>query len=146
MADKKPKPDIDTAPSFEVDPDRLNDHFAKVASELASLTGNFAKALGRQLRAEAARKRLFAELFLEFKSTLLENGKSPSEEVAKQKVILDPRYQDAIEMEIDAEVSRARWWGLCDAMRTKRDAIVSLGAQVRSELEGEPSLRRRDDD
>lgn len=146
MKKSKPQPpvlpaDDGVANVTHLDALDLTTPFTKISSDIAHWTERYAKALGRLLRAEAYRKRTQAELFLEIKKTQLEGGKYPSEEVAKAALQSNPRFIDAQEAEIDAEVARVRINGICEALRAKKDALVSLGADVRAERGGDPRIR-----
>ena len=45
--------------------------------------------------------------------------------------------------EVRAEVERVRVKGVCDAIIAKREALISLGAHVRKEMEHDPRTRER---
>lgn len=44
---------------------------------------------------------------------------------------------------VEAQVRRERLDGILDDASAKKEMLISLGAQVRTELEGEPSIRSR---
>ena len=46
-------------------------------------------------------------------------------------------------LQLAAEVDLVRAKGVCEAVRTRKDMLVSLGAQVRAEMGGEPSVRQQ---
>ena len=147
------QPQDEVQQAVQVDVDTLDEHFKMLPAGIAHWNERYANARGRQLRAEARRKRTYAELFLEIKKTPLENSKYPSEVVADLQVKIDPRYVEAQEAEIEAEVACVRLYGVVEALRAKRDALVSFGANVRAERSGEPLIREqasrysgRDDD
>lgn len=134
------RPD-EVAQVVQVDSLDVDGHFNRLPADIARWTERYADALGRALRAEARQRRTFAELFLEYKATLLENGKNMSEEVAKYKTRCNPKYVEAQDAEIDAEVARVRIEGVLNALRAKKDALVSLGAGMRAEMNANPSIR-----
>jgi len=139
----KPKP-LPTDPVEDVtrvDVTALDNDFTQLPAQIAHTTERYAAALGRLMRAETHRKQVEAELFLEFKKTPLEGGKYPSEEICKAMVRQHPRFHSAQEQEIDTEVARVRLHGLVEALRAKRDALVSLGAGQRLDKQGEVNLR-----
>ena len=41
----------------------------------------------------------------------------------------------------DADGRRLKLQGVLDAVRTKKDMLVSLGASMRAEMQGDPSIR-----
>jgi len=55
----------------------------------------------------------------------------------------DPEYNKARERLIQAESDRDYLRGVLDALRTKREAAVSLGAQLRQEHQSDTHLRER---
>lgn len=42
---------------------------------------------------------------------------------------------------IEAEAQKAELYGFVDAIRTKKEMLISLGAQLRKEMEGDPTIR-----
>jgi hypothetical protein len=56
-------------------------------------------------------------------------------------VEMDQRNFDAKMRAIEAEVDEKRLRGVLDAVRTKRDMLISLGAHVRIEMEHDPVIR-----
>ena len=50
-------------------------------------------------------------------------------------------YVAAQRKTIDAEVEKNECFGRLDAIRSKRDMIVSLGAQIRAEMQADPTVR-----
>lgn len=77
-----------------------------------------------------------------------------TEEAIKQAVICDAAVARAELQFIEAEAEKIRLGTLLEALRTKRDMLVSIGANIRAEMDGNPSIRRearasrsyRDDD
>jgi hypothetical protein len=66
-----------------------------------------------------------------------------TEKDADSRVELDPRWQDAQEAEIAAEVEREKMKGAVAALVAKKDMLVQLGANQRAELERDPVIRER---
>lgn len=118
----------------------LKDEFSKLPSDLAHYNEQFAEALRTFLRCERRRKETFARLYIETREAAEEKM---SEAMLKATVESDEEYEQACQNEIAAEVSKARLWGMCEAIRAKKDALISIGAHVRAELGGDPSLRDR---
>ncbi len=136
------KSDLDTIEEVvSIDALRLQDAFIRVPADLARWTEKYAQSLRRALRTEATRKRVFAERFLDIKTTPIDGMKGPSEAVIKMKVETDDLYMEAVDNEIDAEVERMRTHGIVEAIRGKKDALISLGAHVRAEMGDSPRIR-----
>lgn len=57
-------------------------------------------------------------------------------------LVLNPEYQQAKVKEIEAEAEKVRLYGVLDAIRSKRDMLISLGAHMRAEMQSDPSIRR----
>ena len=146
---EKTQTDLDTAAQTivevnevtHIDPLQLQDAFIRVPADLARWTERYAQSLRRALRTEATRKRVFAERFLDIKTTPIDGMKGPSEAVIKMKVETDDLYMEAVDNEIDAEVERMRTHGIVEAIRGKKDALISLGAHVRAEMGDSPRIR-----
>lgn len=124
----------------QIDPLLLKDEFAKLPGQLAHYNELFAQALRKYLRAERRRKETFARLYLEKRESAEEKL---SEGMIKAMVESDEEYEQACLHEIDTEVDKAKLWGICEAIRAKKDALISIGAHVRAELGGDPFLRDR---
>lgn len=127
--------------TVKVDPLTLDDEFARIASDLAYWSARFAAVLKRHLVSKARRKRIHAELYLEIKNTPPDDGKRVTEDGVKAQIEVHERYQEAVENEIDAEVERERLYGVTEALRAKKDALISLGANRRAEMDGNPRIR-----
>jgi hypothetical protein len=125
-----------------IDPLQLNEAFTRLPAELAYATQRASEALSAHLHADLDLDRAVARLSIEWRETLEDMGdKRPTEAQVKAKVESDQRYIDARVAAIEAEVALAKAKGIAEAVRAKRDMVVSLGAAVRAELEGQPSLR-----
>lgn len=56
-------------------------------------------------------------------------------------VTLSPEVHAAEEMLIEASTALGHVRAVCDAVMTKRDMLISLGAQLRAEMAGDPTIR-----
>lgn len=152
--------------AVRVEPLALESEFVRMSGDLAYWTARNAVAIGVHLRAKARAKRLRALLFLEARETpepepepvvveapeegkkakKVEKPKAPprvTEKDAEARAELDPRWQDAQEAEIVAEVEREKMKGAVAALVAKKDMLVQLGANQRAELERDPVVRER---
>ncbi len=59
----------------------------------------------------------------------------PTVDAVEAEALIDTNYVDAKKQEIMLEAEKVRLAGMMDAIRTKRDMLVSLGAHIRSEIE-----------
>lgn len=122
----------------EIDPLLLKDEFTKISGHLARYNELYANSLRRHLKAERHKKETYARLYVEKRETAEEKL---TEGMIKAMVEMDEEYEQACALAIDAEVEKTRAWGRCEAVRAKKDALISLGAHVRAELSGDPKLR-----
>lgn len=125
-----------------IDPLQLQQEFAEVAAELAYWNAQYADALGRQLLAKIDREKLAGQLFFDKRQELHDKDDGRVTEAAiKAAIEIDSQYNVARSEEADAQAEAVRLKGVAEAVRTKRDMLVSLGAHVRAEMEGDPSIR-----
>ena len=130
--------------SVRIDPFDIQREFTEVAATLSYWNEQYADALGQQLHSKIARERLHANLYFEKRKDLEASGiKRVTEAAADAAIETDPRYMAVRDEEADALAESTRLRGLVEAVRTKKDMLVSLGAQLRAELEGDPSLRKQ---
>lgn len=71
-------------------------------------------------------------------------GRGPTVASIEAYAIQDPLYVKAKNEEIHLEAERQRLLGMVDAVRTKRDMLVSLGAHIRAEMERDPVIKEKD--
>lgn len=124
-----------------IDPLRLQEAFANIPAELAYWNEQYAEALRKQLHAKIEKDRLSAQIFFEKRVELKESDIRPTEAVLKAAVESDARYNVARSEEADAHAEAIRLKGVAEAVRTKRDMLVSLGAHVRAEMDGDPHIK-----
>lgn len=121
----------------------LNGEFVRVSADLAFCNARYAEAvedLGRaKLRAEFNEARLYEEV----RTAFLSEGTKPTEKMVESAIRQKEDYMASQEALIEAEGKKLRWYGLVDAVRTKRDSLISLGAQQRAEMSHDPVLRER---
>lgn len=124
----------------EIDPLGLQEEYVRLPADLAYQSSRYAQAYREAARAKSARKRLGALLAIEHRARLQLDGRA-TEAMVEAAVETDPRMQTAEDREIDAEVERQRLYGIVDAVRAKKDMLVSIGAHVRAEMGADPTVR-----
>jgi len=127
-----------------VEPLAIEEEFVRLPADLAYWAERYALAYGVEAKAKSHRTRLHALLSIEYRESL---GQSPgvgrvTEALVEAKVENDVRYIAAVNHHIDADVDLVRLKGVVDAIRTKRDMLISIGAHVRAEMGTDPTLRR----
>lgn len=142
-----PEPDDDdivdraVREAVDIDPLAFEDEFKKLPSKLATFNERYARALKRHLTAKANKDRTYYRRMLDIRVELEEKGEKTTEANIKAHVEADAKYAEAVTAAISAEVEKARLWGVLDALRSKREALISIGAHLRVEMQGAPSIR-----
>jgi hypothetical protein len=125
-----------------IDPLNINDEFVRIPSDIAYCNALYSDARKDKLYAELVRTRTVARLRIEHRERLLEEEKKATEGMISSAVEDDDRYQLAYQAEIDAEIREVRYRGVCEALRAKKDALISLGAQYRAEMDSDPMVKK----
>ena len=132
--------------AITVSPEALQEEFIRLPGDIAHWSGRYAQAVRLFLIAEAARREAEARAWLECKAAGIasagEKGKAPTVDDLKAMVATRPEVLACVVEEIETAAEKERVRGIYEAVRTKKDAIVSIGATQRAELDGNPSLRQ----
>ena len=127
-----------------IEPLAIEEEFIRLPADLAYRNEMYASAYRRFLVAKHEADRTYSRLMMEHRATLeASNDKRPTEGAIKASVENDPDWDLAQRRLIDAEVGKISAYGVVDAIRTKRDALISIGAHIRAEMGGDPSTRAR---
>ncbi len=120
----------------------LEAEFTRLPADLAYWSEQYAQAYGEWRAAELELERTVATLSLAIRDELQTQtkGRVTGAEVENVLHSTDP-YRDARTVELTAETRKVRFHGIVAAIQAKKDMIVSLGAHMRAELAGAPSIR-----
>ncbi len=118
-----------------INPDVISSEFSKTPSDLYFWNSEYAEAVDKETRAEANRKEIAATVYLELRACKEGGGKGITEEGIKNSILVDARYKMALELEHTAAAHKLQVMGVVDAVRAKRDLLISLGATMRQERE-----------
>lgn len=126
--------------AVSVDPLLLEEEFARIPADLAYWNEKYANAYRVFLRAKATYDQVEAAraLVIREEQSML---KKITEGTIRAYVETDDEVVRARLQVIDAEVEKVRLWGVLDALRAKKEALISIGAHMRAEMSGNPSLR-----
>lgn len=127
----------------DIDPLRINDEYIRIPGDLAYWNQQYADALRVFLQAKVDLGTIRAKLQPAIRQALLVAGGKTTESQVEAAIDSNQTYIDAQNALIDAEVAKNEQYGKLDAIRSKKEMLVSLGAQLRAELEGDPSLREQ---
>lgn len=128
-----------------VDPLRIEDEFVRVLTDTAYWNERYLVAFEAFLRAKLFRDRTYASAEMRIRMNLEDTGKKATEAMVKAMLEGDDEVYEANVAWISAEVEKVRLHGILEAIRGKREALISIGAHIRSELAGNPSLRAQAD-
>jgi len=133
-------------------PEMLDEEFMRQPADLAYWGARFKTVLQKFKLADAKAKRVRKQRYLEIREEIKETAR----QVAKGKITVDDlktRVEAAVENDpavleaevesITAEAEKEEMRIFLDAVKSKRDMLIQLGAQYRAELERDPALANR---
>lgn len=130
-----------TIDSVRIDPVNLNEEFCELAPRLAYWNAQLASVTEKAMTAKMEYEQEKARKLLEIREEArLEKAKVTVDEI-NAKVLLDDEVVDAQVVMVGADAERLRVKGIVDAIITKREMLQSLGAKLRAEMQGDPTLR-----
>jgi len=131
-----------------IEPLALEEEFVRMPADLAYWNERYAKAVRAHLigKIEVDRARAWARQALRIKLTNPENahmlgGGKVTEALLESFIALDPTVKEVETNEIEAESKKIRLHGIIEAIRTKRDMLISLGANMRAEMQNDPMIK-----
>lgn len=150
-----PKPAEDTKRLHDLDveaylhdcvsiyPEQIHEEYVRQSADYAYWNERYARALKRFLTSRVNLQRVEARVWMETRAKLLEENAKVTEAMVNNEVAGNEDLRRAMDEKIEAEVEKTRLGGILEAMTHKKEMLVSLGAHVRKEMEGDPSLRER---
>jgi hypothetical protein len=125
-------------------PEMIQEEFARVTADIAYWNERYTRGTEQYLRAKALREKTEGRLSYDkdmIETLSAELGKKPTVDQIKGRILNHAEYEEAKSEEIAAEAERIRCRGAVEAVATKRDMLVSLGATMREELKRDPMIR-----
>jgi hypothetical protein len=137
------QPDHDPAmQACQIDPDRMQEEFVQLSGRLAYWGRRYGEVQVDLMRAELGLKKLKKRTYLELRAG---KEKGQTETMLDAQVEVDGAVQIAEELVLQRTAAKLDLQTVVDAIRTKRDMLISLGAHQRAELKGDPMLRHAED-
>lgn len=124
-----------------IDPLTLNDEFVRIPSDLAYWNARYARALRAYLTAKVDKDITRGRLEPMMRLAIQNAGGKPTEKQIDALIDSNQDYIDACYKLVDAEVEKNEVYGALDAIRSKKEMLVSLGAHLRAEMQGDPRIR-----
>lgn len=132
----------------EIFPEALEEEYVRISADMAYWDEMYSRALHRHLALKRNEKKFTAMLKIEHRERLFAEGagkKSGSgrvtDSMVEAAVEIDDRMVDFNTQRVDAEVEMIRLRGFVEAIHAKKEMIVSIGAHVRKEMDGDPVVR-----
>lgn len=130
--------------SIRIEPLQIQDEYVRVPSDLAYWTEMHATIYREWQLAKFSREQEWGAAVNRARSELSSRGGKATVSDVEAYAINDPAYVKAKRDEVHLEAERQRLLGMVEAVRTKRDMLVSLGAHIRAELEHDPIIKERE--
>ena len=118
----------------DIDDQDLHGEYSRAAHHLAVWGVEYAQAQRGFLLAKSNRERTEAQLRLALREDYEATGKKATEATVEALLRTHPQYDDAKLDEVEAEAEALRVRGILNAVKTKCDMLVSLGATQRAEM------------
>lgn len=126
-----------------IEPLAIQEEFVRCPRDLAYWNERYANAYEEQVTAKLDLERLegMTRIRIEAQHADAKPPKKVTVPTLDALVLNDDAVYAAKVRHLKAEVETVRIKGVLDAVRSKRDMIVSIGAHIRAEMAGDPSLR-----
>lgn len=142
----------------QIEPMMLEEEFVSLPSQMAYWNERYAQANRTYLQAKIKREGTFARVRLELKAKAEMTSQEAADDKAEDKkkaakpkgptvddlkamTDQNPEVRAAVEHELMSEVEYDRLRGVMEALRAKREMLVSLGAHLRAEMAVNPNMR-----
>ena len=125
-----------------IDPLYIQGEFVRIAADLAHWSEQFAESTRAFRKAEHQLETIKAHVYLHVRMMADSAGMKLTEAMVASQVCLDGKVSAAVTAHIDAEAEMLRVKGVVQALITKRDMLISLGAHIREEMKGDPTIKQ----
>ena len=126
--------------SVSIERTNINEEFIRVPADLAYWGEQCARSERDEAEAKAELERVEASLYKKHRALLeLASGKI-TESMVNAEVVNSAQYHGARESLIEASEAVKHCKSVTEAVKSKRDMLISLGAQMRAERSGIPQI------
>jgi len=142
MTKQKPLPDPDEylRECVAIEPLAIQEEYVRLPADLAYWNAQYANAQRAHLLAKVNLDVLERELYPVIRAELEAGGRA-TEKMIEAGIGQSEVWVEAKREVAEAEAEKGRLYGVLDAVRSKKDMLISLGAHLRIEMEGDPVLR-----
>ena len=127
----------------KINPEDMQEEFVRIPADLAYWNAKYAQALREHLLSKLDRDVLKANLEPMMRQELAAAGAKITEAVVKAAIESNEAMVEAERRVLEAEVAKNEVFGYLDAIRSKKEMLISLGAHLRAEMEGDPLIREQ---
>lgn len=126
-----------------IEPLAIQEEYIRLPADMSYWNARYADAVRGHLLAKHELERVEAQQQLEQREKLAAEGKKPTEAMVSSAVLMSDEYNKAKLASIEAEVAKTRAAGRVDDLHSKREMLISMGAHIRKEMDGDPVLREQ---
>lgn len=126
-----------------IEPLAIQEEYVRLPSDLAYWNARYAEAQKELQIAKVELDVLERELYAVVRNELEQGAKRVTEKMIEAGMGQSSVWVEAKKRVADAEGDRAKMYGILDAVRTKKEMLISLGAHLRIEMAGDPVLREQ---
>ncbi len=124
-----------------IEPLAIQEEYVRLPADLAYWNAKYAEAQREFLMSKVDLDVLERELYPVVRQELETSGQRVTEKMIEAGIGQSSLWTEAKQRVARADADKAKMYGVLDAVRTKRDMLVSLGAHLRAEMEHDPTLR-----
>lgn len=125
----------------DIEPLQIQVDYIRVPGDLAYWGQKYAGALRAAMVAEHERRTTEARVLLGLRGSAKVAGEKPTVDEVNAHVATHPEVLAALLAEIDAQVAKEQVRAILEAIRGKKEMLVSLGAHLREEMRDDPTVR-----
>lgn len=128
-----------------VEPEAIQDEYVRVPSDLAYWSEMHANCYREWQLAKFTREQEWGAAVTRSRAMLSSerggSGRGPTVDQVDAVAVTDEGFVKAKRDEVYLEAETKRLAGMVDAVRSKRDMLISLGAHIRAEMERDPLIK-----
>jgi len=117
-----------------VDDVALNEEYIRLSADYAFWSSKYADSRRTHAISKLNRETVRSTLRIAHREELAEDNNRVTESMVTSAVDIDPKWIGSKHNEIDAETDMVRLSGILEALKTKREMLISLGAHARAEM------------
>lgn len=130
--------------SVRIESFAIEEEFIRLPADLAFWNEQYAQAYKAWQEQKLELERLNATLSLAIRDELQaqNKGRVTLAEIEQVLHTID-QYKNTKQREIELEAEKVRLYGVVDAVRSKKEMLISLGAHLRFEMGNDPAIRQQ---